>query len=40
MASDKYHRPCLPLKPQEKRFNLYTDEFLKKYYYQPDAKNK
>jgi len=23
MASDKNHRPCLPLKPQEKKFNYF-----------------
>ena len=23
MASDEHHRPCLPLKPQEKTFDLY-----------------
>ena len=28
MASDKDHRPCLPLKPQEKNINNYI---LKKY---------
>ena len=31
MASDKYHRPCLPLKPQEKKMNIlyggYTNNY-------------
>ena len=28
MASDKNHRPCLPLKPQEKKVkNIFTREY-------------
>ena len=27
MASDKNHRPCLPLKPQEKKLNYINNKF-------------
>ena len=34
MASDKNHRPCLPLKPQEKMFEaiiIYSDNLINDY---------